>query len=138
MKKTIKSLYRILLLWLKPSEWKQHRELLNQIKKMDELRGKKITDRTIMRYLRDLYHDEQLEKKVDMNRNTWYRPDMTEYSRARIHEFANTAKPRITINSVEVIDFINLEGIGGMDRIHEVIHQFNEGKEPWTKKKGEK
>ena len=138
MKKTIMSLYRILLLWLKSSEWKRYNELLEQIKKMNELKGKKISDRTIIRYLNNLYHDKKLEKKADVNRVTWYRPDRTEYARARIHEFADSAKPRITINSVEVVDFFNLEGVGGVDRVLKVIKQFNEGKEPWTKKKGEK
>lgn len=129
---------KILTLWpYGNTDWKQYHVLRDEIKKRFPEESK-VDEKTIMRWLQELCQDNQLEKREDKNRRTYYRPTPEGYARAVLHEFADSATPRATIDSAEITNFFNIEGVGGVERILEIMRQLKEGKEPWTKKKGER
>jgi hypothetical protein len=75
--------------------------------------------------------NKQLERWEDKDRSTYYRPTQDGYARAIIREYADKPMPfKLLIDSSEVVNFFNLEGVGGVERILEVVRQWKEGKEP--------
>jgi hypothetical protein len=74
------------MLWhSNPQEWKQYNTIRNHLRQ--HLKNKKISDRTIIRYINQLVNDAKyLEKRIEPNHRTWYRPNQELFTK---HEIKN-------------------------------------------------
>lgn len=72
-------------LWFKnPEEWKQYHVIRDFLKQLPEF--KKLSERTIMRYLSRLVETGFLEKKVELSHRTWYKPKPVKFRKAVLKE----------------------------------------------------
>ncbi|MEM4679565.1 MAG: hypothetical protein QXL98_01360 [Thermofilaceae archaeon] len=64
---------KLALLWQNnTNEWKRYHEIRNHLKSFPEF--KKISERTIIRYINQLCTEGFLEKRIELTHRTWYKP----------------------------------------------------------------
>jgi len=90
----------------KPNEWKRYHTLRNYLKQFPEF--KKLSERTIMRYISQLVENGFLEKRVELNHQTWYKPKITEFYKVSLKDRIDKINNRNLLQTLDNFSLIFL------------------------------
>jgi hypothetical protein len=89
------------ILWSSnPKEWKQYNTIRNHLRQ--HFKNKEISERTLIRYINQLVTTNYLEKRIELNHRTWYRPNEELFTKHQIKNNVDALPLVITQQNLKI------------------------------------